>query len=319
VATTQLFIGLAPLTASERRALRDQAFELSEQLRQANRPEPTVALLNFGAGASDPVDLLLLRPHAVIVASLMRPAGPIDASAGQPWRERDTGAALLGPAGLAPLDRARLHRDAVAARLRDAGLALAATSRVVGAVVCAPAIPSSSQISLDVDDHRSGLKVLGLDELAGVAAMVQSGVQLYEDQMRAVAVDLFGGRLWLDGGRSVLELAEPRFGLRTLAGERAGDLVSLHEGETVLGRRRVPRSHERRFVISGDDLVSNDHAVLEYGDEDAIVLRDTSKNGTWLASPGEPELHVRGAACRVAHGTVLRLGMTRLRVERLSP
>jgi hypothetical protein len=321
VAPTQLFIGKIPRSAADRQAVRERALDILLQLRQANHPAPTVGLLHFdaGAGAGALTDLLLIRPRALIVGAFWTHSAPVEVAPGAPWRDLATSAALTHASGQSPLEVARAWRDAVVERVRESpgGLFLSESARVIGAVVCVPATHPSSQISLDVDDHRNGLKVLGLDELAGVASMVQSGVELSEAQMRALASDVFGGRLWLDGARSLFELAPPRFALRLLHGERAGELVPLPEGQTVVGRRRTPRRYERRVPILGDDLISSDHVVLEYGDEDGLTVRDISKNGTWVAAPGEQEQHLRGGERRLAHGGSLRIGVTQLVVEPL--
>jgi len=318
VAATQLFIGQVPRTAAERRTLRERAIDVLHQLRQANQPAASVALLQFdpGTAAGRSVDLLLLRPRALLVGCFWHHSGPIEVEPSGGWRDITSGA-LLSDGGGTPLEQARAARDAVAAYLQAApeGLPLVERTRVVGAVICVPATHSASRISLDVDDHRQGLKVLGMDELAGVAAMVQSGIDLSERQMRILAAEVFGGRLWYDGEQPLFELAPARFGLRLLQGERAGDLVALPEGQTVIGRRQTARHYERRIPIPGDDLVSSDHVMVEYGDEEGLLIRDISKNGTWVAAPGEQEQHLHGTERRLTRGGALRLGMTRLVIE----
>jgi hypothetical protein len=299
--------------------LRERALDIYAHLRQANQPAPTVALLNVAAGPSSAgVDLLLLRPRALLAGTLRTFDGPIEALPGRPWR--GLGGATPPLPGPSPLDVARAARDAVALRLRDPldRWGVPRAPRILGAVVLFPAIHPDSRISLDIDDHRQGLKVLGLDELAGVAAMVSSGVELTEEQMRAVAEHVFGGRLWVDGGRMLFDLAPARFALRLLDGERAGEAVPLPEGETVVGRRRTARRYERRVAIGGDDLISSDHALLLCGDDEAVRLRDTSKNGTWIVRSDGQEQHLRGAEQVLAPGAVLRMGVTRMRLERLN-
>lgn len=318
MASTQLFVGQIPGTAAARQALRGRAIDVDAALGQAHQPASSVALLNFDPGDARlaPVDMLLIRPGALLVGVLWRHDGPIDVDPGGPWRDRASGTALAGADGRSPLELARAQRDAVMERL-VAARAVPGDARMAGAVVCLPAVHPESQISLDVDDHLRGLKVLGMDELAGVAAMISSGVALAERQMRALAEEVFGGRLWLDDGQELFELAPPRFALRALGGARAGELALLPEGETVVGRRRTPRRYERRVAIPGDDLISSDHAVLAYGDGEALTVRDTSKNGTWVAAPGEAEQHLRGSERAVTPGAVLRLGVTRMRVEQV--
>jgi hypothetical protein len=322
VATTQIYIGETPATADERRTLRERAFEISAQLRQASQPAPSVALLNFATGDGRlvrMVDLLLLRPASIIVGMVRAYPGPLEAAPGGPWRERISGAAVVEPGGMSPLELVRAQRDVVLARLQAPGAswALPASARAVGALICLPATHPDSRISLDVDDHRHGIKVLGLDELAATAAMVQSGVSLSEQAMRALVAELFGGRLWFEGLRPLFELVPARFQLRLLSGQRAGEALPLAEGETLLGRRRTPRRFERRITIVDDDLISSDHALLRYGDEDRVLLRDSSKNGTWVAAQEGQEQHLRGAECVLPPGAVLRAGVTRMRLERI--
>jgi hypothetical protein len=321
VAATQLFIGQIPRTAVERQVLRERAIDVLQQLRQANQPAPSVVLLHFDAppGASRVVDLLLVRPRAVIVGMFWHHSGPFEVEPGGGWRDIISGALLADPAGNTPLELARTARNTVVEYLRDTaeGLPQLERARVVGAVICVPTTHPAARISLDVDEHRQGLKVLGMDELAGVAAMVQSGVELSERQMAAVAGEVCGGRLWYDGDKPLFELAPPRFALRLLHGDRAGEVVPLPEGQTIVGRRRTPRHYERRVPILGDDLISSDHVVLEYGDDEGLVVRDISKNGTWITAPGEHEHHLHGAERRLLQGGSLRIGMTRLLIEPL--
>ncbi|MFO7166446.1 MAG: FHA domain-containing protein [Chloroflexota bacterium] len=317
---TQLYIGRIPDTAARRCALRERALEILLQLRQARQPAPCTVLLDFSAGdgpVAGSIDLLLLRPNALIVGALRAYPGPIEALPGAVWRHIDDGTPIVDVAGMAPLEVVRAQRDAVVTLLRrpDQAWSLPPDARVLGALICVPTTHPQARISLDVDDHRCGLKVFGLDELPGVAAMVNSGVSLSPETMRTIAADLLGGRLWFDGARTLFDLAPPRFRLRLLDGERAGQVVLLGEGETVIGRRRNPRRFERRLSIVGDDLVSNDNAVLSYGDDDVVMLRDTSKNGTWVFAGGS-EHHLRGGERPIAPGTTLRMGMTRMRLER---
>ena len=103
--------------------------------------------------------------------------------------------------------------------------------------------------------------------------------------MRRIVGELFAGRLWHDGERLLFELAPGRFQLRLLPeGDRAEAVLPLIEGENVVGRRKTPRRYERRVTLSGDDLVSSDHARIVCGDDDRVALRDTSKNGTWITA-----------------------------------
>jgi hypothetical protein len=62
--------------------------------------------------------------------------------------------------------------------------------------------------------------------------------------------------------------------------------------------------------------MSNDHALIVVADDGRIVVRDTSTNGTWIALPGEPERRLHRAEQPVVPGTTLRMGATRMRLER---
>jgi hypothetical protein len=175
---------------------------------------------------------------------------------------------------------------------------------------------AESRISLDVGEHRQWLKVLGLDELPGLAAMVQLGTQLAEEWIRLIVSEIFGGRPWHDGERLLFELAPGRFQLRLLAeGDRAEEVLPLIEGENLIGRRRQASGHEHRLTLAGDDLISSDHARIVCHGSDRVTLHDTSKNGTWVASQGGPEERLHGAERAIGPGTVLRMGVTRMRLE----
>ncbi len=135
-----------------------------------------------------------------------------------------------------------------------------------------------------------------MDELAGLLAMAHIGTQLDEAAMRAIVGELFDGQLWHDGSRFLFELAPGRFQLRRLAEDgQAESILPLMEGETTIGRRRVAQAQEARITLADDDLISSDHVRLLCGDGDQVILRDTSKNGTWVARPGEPEQHIHRA------------------------
>jgi hypothetical protein len=47
-----------------------------------------------------------------------------------------------------------------------------------------------------------------------------------------------------------------------------------------------------------------------------VRLRDTSKNGTWVTPPGAAEQRVRGEQA-IGPGTLVRMGVTRMRLERV--
>lgn len=330
MAYPQIYIGSIPATAAERRALRARALALHTALRASRAPAPTYALLDFAAqdgdlgAAAPPIELLLLRPNVAIVGAIRAFPGPIEVTPDGRWTLLATGAPIREGRGLAPLQVVRAQRDMVrdrldrvAARLLGPEADAQPFQRTIGALICAPTAHAESRISLDVDDHRQLLKVLGMDELAGLVAMAHSGARLDEEIMRVIVGELFGGRLWHDGARFLFELAPGRFQLRRLAEDgRAESVLPLAEGETVIGRRRVAQAHELRITLADDDLVSSDHVRLLCGDDDAVALRDTSKNGTWVALPGELEQRIHKAEITIEPGALLRLGMTRMRLER---
>jgi hypothetical protein len=340
MAYPQIYLGQIPGTAAERIALRERALELRAALRAGprRRPEldPTFALLNFvvgvAPGESDratTIELLLLRPNAAIVAAIRAYPGPIEVTPDGHWTDLTTGAAIRDERGRSPLQSVRAQRDAVRARLDhhagsllDSAVGSAAEApsfaRTVGALICAPATHPESHISLDVDDHHQQLKILGLDELAGLAAMIRAGVRLSEASMRWIVADLFEGQLWHDGERLLFELAPGRFQLRVLGDDdRAEAVVPLMEGDNIAGRRRSAQRYERRITLTGDDLISSDHARLSCADSDLVILSDTSKNGTWVTPPGGAEEWLHSAERAIALGAVLRMGMTRMRLERI--
>lgn len=321
----QIYLGSIPGTPLERRRLRERALDLHTSLHAARQPDPTYALLNFDAGEqpdAHPADLLLLRPNALIVGAFAAYHGPIDVLPGGRWTLRESGETIGDQQGRSPLQAVREQRDAVRARLVAQAARLAPGSgaqpyeRIVGALINAPSIHPDSRISLDVDEHRQQLKILGLDELAGLASMVRTGVQLDEDGMRMIAAGVFGGRLWHDGAQFMFDLAPGRFRLRLLdPRDRQDPILPLVEGENIIGRRRQPHGHEHRLALSGDDLISSDHAWLICEEPERVVVRDASKNGTWIALPGRPEEHVQGSARVIVPGTLLRMGVTRMRLE----
>lgn len=321
----KIYLGAIPPTSAERRALRSQALELQAALRSARPPEPTYLLLNFVAGDATPwraIELLLLRPHAVIVGAIRAYRGPIEALPGAPWIDRGAHEPITEQDGMSPLAYVRTQRDVVrerlnaeAARLLDASPDAHPFERTIGALICAPALHPDSRVSLDIDDHRQWLKVLGLDELPGLAAMVRTVARLPDQAMRAIIVELFGGRLWRDDTRFLYELAPSRFQLRLLGAEKRKEgILALIEGENVVGRRKNAQHYEYRLTITGDDLISSDHARIICEDDGRVVLRDTSKNGTWVVTPDGQEERVRGERVIAPH-TMLRLGMTHVALE----
>jgi hypothetical protein len=322
----QIYLGSIPNTSARRRVLRELALELRARMHAARAAEPTTLLLNFraGDGPAESIDLLLLRPRAAIVGAVRAYGGPIETLPNGQWRRRDTGAPLHEQRDRTPVQHVKLQRDAVRARLDALApelLGMAADERpfdrMVGALIVVPTTHADSHVSLEITDHRQQLKVLGLDELPGLAGMVRLGVQLPDATVQAIVTEIFEGRLWHDGARFLFDLAPPRFQLRVLSeGARPEKLLPLIEGENVLGRRRSPQQHEHRLSLSGDELISADHALIVCGDDEWVALRDTSKNGTWITPPDGTEERVRGERT-IFPGTLLRMGMTRARLERI--
>lgn len=322
----QIYLGSIPETSAARRALRALALDLRARIHAARAAEPTTLLLHFhaGDGAAETIDLLLLRPSAAIVGAIRSYGGPIETLPGGQWRRRDTGEPLHEQRDRTPIQHIKLQRDAVRERLAAAAPELLGVAeearpfeRVIGALIIAPATHAESRVSLEIGDHRQLLKVLGLDELPALASMVRLGTQLPEPALRAIAAEIFAGRLWHDGARFAFDLAAPRFQMRVLGDEaRPEKLLTLIEGENVLGRRRASQQYEHRLSLSGDELISGDHALIVCGDDDWVTLRDTSKNGTWITPPGGSEERVRGERT-IFPGTLLRMGMTRARLERI--
>lgn len=324
----RIYVGRTPDTARERIALRERALTLARAIRLSPTEGRCVVVFNITAGTDPPltrIDLLALRATAVIVGALRTYAGPIDAPPGGVWRDRASGQPILEEDGAHPLHRLRQQRDAVQMSLNAAaarlGIATATPhpfNQVIGAIIGVPALPADSRISLDVDDHRDHLKVCSFDELPGVAAMSHSGVTLSDAVIHTIAVHLFGGRLWYDDNRFLFELAPPRFQLLIQAPESAPLSVPLYEGETVVGRRKLPKGYERRIPICNDELVSSDHLFIICGDEpDSIIIRDASKNGTWVTPPDGPAEHLRNTERIIPAGTRLRLGITDMILERV--
>src|SRR5690242_14024995 len=175
MAYPQLYLGQVPARAAARRALRERALDLYAILHAAREPEPTYALLNFAtgvapvpAGAARAIELLLLRPNAAIVAAIREYPGPIEVTPDGHWTNLTNGAAIREERGQTPLRLVRAQRDAVRERLRQQAAATLGLpdgaqpfERMVGALICAPTTHPESRISLDVDDHRQWLKILG--------------------------------------------------------------------------------------------------------------------------------------------------------------
>jgi hypothetical protein len=322
----QIYLGHSPNTGSARRALRALALDLRARIHAARAAEPTTLLLHFSAAeAADAIDLLLLRPNVVIVGAVRAYGGPIETLPSGQWRDGASGTELREPRDRTPLQHVKAQRDAVRERLDQAAALLLGAGagkrpfeRAIGALIFAPATHPESRISLDVGDHRQQLKVLGLDELPALAGMVRTNAALTDAAIRAIATEVFAGQLWHDGARFLLDLAPARFQLRVLAdGGRAERQLPLIEGENVIGRRRAPQHFEHRLTLSGDELISADHALITCGDDDSVTLRDTSKNGIWITLPGGTEERVR-AERAITPGTLLRMGVTRVRLEKIA-
>lgn len=325
MAPPQIYIGPTPASSAGRLALRALAVDTRTRAATAHADGPTALVLHFApAPGAAPVDMLLLRPHSAIVGLVRSYRAPVVAQPGGRWAYRDTGEPIAEAGGATPIQHVAAQRDAVGRRLDQIAPELLGTmpeahpfERMVGALICMPISHPDSRISLAIGEHRRQLKVLGFDELLPLADMIRLGAQIPAAAMQAIAVDVFGGRLWHDGSRFLFDLAPPRFQLRVLAnGTRAERMLPLMEGENVIGRRRAPQSHEHRIALAGDELISADHAVLTCGDDDQLTLRDTSKNGIWVTPPGGAEERVRRTRA-LAPGAELRLGITRLRIERI--
>ncbi|MCS6840834.1 MAG: FHA domain-containing protein [Roseiflexus sp.] len=324
----QIYIGRTPDTAHERVALRERALTLAHAMQQSPTEGLCAIVFNIAAGADPPlaqIDLLVLRATAVIVGALRTYAGPIDALPGRVWRDRATGQPILEEDGAHPLHRLRQQRNAVQMSLNAAALRLGVATtdphpfkRVIGLLIGVPTLPADSRISLDVDDHRDRLKVCSFDELPGVASMSHSGVTLSDEAISTIAAHLFGGRLWYDDNRFLFELAPPRFQLSVRAPGKAPLSVPLYEGETIVGRRKSPQGCERRVSISDDELVSSDHLRILCGDRlDSVIIRDMSKNGTWVTLPDGQVEYIRNRERVIPAGARLRLGMTDMILERV--
>ena len=322
----QIYLGDIPPTSDQRRAVRALALDIRARMHTTRVAEPTTLLLYFRADASvlPMIDLLLLRPSVAIVGAVRTYHGPIESLPGGQWRRRDTGEPLREERDRTPIQHVKLQRDAVRAQLDAAAPQLLGTptdehpfDRMAGALIIAPSTHAESRVSLEIGNHRQQIKLLGLDELPALAGMLRLGQQLPEPAIPAIASELFGGRLWHDGVRFLFDLAVPRLQLRLLGDDtRPEKLLPLIEGENLLGRRRSAQHYEYRLTLAGDELISADHALIICGDDDWAALRDTSKNGTWITPPGGTEERVRGERT-IFPGTLLRMGLTRARLERV--
>ncbi|KAB8144016.1 FHA domain-containing protein [Chloroflexia bacterium SDU3-3] len=286
----QIFLAQPPATAQARRTLRAHALELAAQLVRVAEG-PCYAILNIEPAESEPIDMLLLRPRSALVALVRQAEGPLRVQGGHPWlaqarQARADALAMLG--GLAP-----------------------ALGTAVAAVVAAPRIPEGSSIALDVEDHRQRVKLLGFDELAALASMLQAGAQLDEAAMRGAAQAL-DAQLWHNGERLLFEIGLAPYVLR----RGDGATLPLLEGASVVGRRKQAIQHEYRLTIEGDDAVSADHAIIVCAPSGRLLLRDTSTNGTYIRAPGGSEQRIHHAEQAIAPDTIIRLGETELALVR---
>ena len=315
-----IYIGTTPDTPTQRRAMRTLALDLRVRLRSQRDPAPVLALLHFPIEGAGVADLLIARPNALILAALRTFDGPLEITH-QLWRDI-RGQAIREGEGQTPLAIVGLQRDTLRARLLEAlpaeSLTARAAQRLIAAVVCMPLLHADSRIALDIEDHRAQRKILGIDELPGLSIMAAGAVRLTELDILEL-IEHLGGQLWHDGSRLLFELAPPRHQLQVLNTEQAvRTTLPLIEGENMIGRRRTARPHEHRLTITGDDLVSSDHALLICHEDGRVTLRDTSKNGTWVTLPDGPETFVHATERQLIPGTILRLGDTRMQLM-LSP
>ncbi len=309
-----IYLGQIPTTSPARRLLREQALKLAAQF---SRPtlEPTTLLLHFQPpAATHPADVLVLRPHAALVGVIKDVEGPIMTDDAGQWLNAIRDEALRGTGGEPLLAYIKQLREAVMARLEEA--TAQSFIRTIGALVVAPTTHPELQIVLDIDDHRQHIKVLGLDELPTLAAMAQTGINLDSAALPNLMADVFDAQLWHDGERLLFEISRSALQLRVLGHSDATQGTwSLLEGANFVGRRQTPHRYEYRVVLSGDDLMSNDHALIVVADDGRIVVRDTSTNGTWIATPGEPERRLHRAERPIVPGTIMRMGATRMILE----
>jgi hypothetical protein len=319
----QIYIGSVPEHGHERRALRGRALDLRVRLRTVRDPSPLLVLLNAALpGVGGSAGMVLARPQTLIVANIRGWAQPIAVRSGEPWIDMQTGAQIQESCGRTPFQEVAMLRDglrALALRALAPGSPEArVVERATGAVICMPTLHAESQIQLDVGDHRSRLKVLGMDELTGLASMAGSSLNVSESALHNLMA-LLGGRLWHDGNRLLFELAPPRYELALVRGEgTARTSMPLLEGENVIGRRRTARPHEYRITLASDDLISSDHALIVCHDDGRVMIRDVSKNGTWIIPPDGPEQHLHGQERALTPGTRLRMGVTELLLDSVS-
>lgn len=315
-----IYIAAIPETIAARRVLRSRVFELRGLLSNAHDTQPLLLILNIPAG-KDSLDMLLVRPNVLVAAALYDWKQPIMAQSGMPWYEKHSGLPLSHADGRTPLQRVAALRDALWRQLSEGwrpgtpeGRLI---ERMIAAVVAVPELHADSQIRLEIDDHRQRLKLLGMNELPGLLAMIATDAQLSEQGLQSIARDYLHARLWHDGTGLLFELKPSRFHLRLLGDDmEAGAALPLIEGENMIGRRRATQPSEYRHSIA-DDLVSNDHALIYCDEGDQLRLRDISKNGTWLTLPEQGEEYIHHGERELRVGMRIRVGITRMRLERV--
>lgn len=322
----KLYIGHIPPTPEARRALRYHALELSERLRARSSTQATYILFNFPPSKQmehDVVDLLVLQENTIIVGVLKDCKAPLDIFPNGQWYLRETGRQLVGPRGETPLEQIKQTRATIHQRIAEYAAAVRGITvgeqgfqRIIGALICVPSMHPESRVSLDIADHRSQIKVLGLDELPALTMMANSAVTMDEYTLQALVSDVFSGQCWHDGKQLLFELAPTSLRLRVLTDQQqAEQILPLIEETNVIGRRNTPLRHEYRLTLVGDDLMSNDHAIITCTPDGRILLQDTSTNGTWITLPDQPEEHLHHVEREIVPDTFLRMGATNMRLE----
>src|SRR3954468_2626083 len=191
----QIYLGDIPNTSDQRRAIRALALDLRARIHATRAAELTTLLLHFHVAESavPAIDMLLLRPSAAIVGAIRAYQGPIESLPGGQWQRRTSGEPLHEERDRTPIQHIKLQRDAVRADMDAVTPRLLGTSpdahpfaRTVGALIIAPSTHVESRVSLEIDDHRQQIKVLGLDELPALASMVRLGQLLPEAVMQTI-------------------------------------------------------------------------------------------------------------------------------------
>lgn len=311
----QIYLAQTPATAHARRMLRIRALDLSARLGQIADDGPCSVVLNLAAATHETADLLVLRPASAIVGLIKDIDGPLDIQSNGQWTIRATGASVYGTQGRTPIAQLRRVRAAICRQLDVADRALAAQlGTLIGALIVAPATHPATSATLDVEDHRQRIKLLGLDELAPLASMLRAGASLDEAAMHTIAA-IFDARRWHDGTRLLFEIGLAPFQLRLLPrNDRPARSLALLEGASIIGRRTAALQYEYRQTIDDDDTISADHAAIICATDGQVTLRDTSTNGSYIIVDGG-EQRVHRAQQLIVPGDVIRLGETELRLE----